>query len=331
MRIHPLLGFIAAGLMLPAFAQQGGADSAAARDALKKQEGDTDQTTLLKQTLTAVDKQYTLIKRGKIAANYEFNYSYVGQERINADLSTGQLTLFEINNDSAHQITNTLSVDYGVRDNVTASVILPLVSKYSESPLYDGLSHSLGDIGVGARFQPFETTRGKPSLTVTTNLRLPTGKSPFKVDARQNLATGSGVASLTAGVNVNHIVDPVALFGSLNLTISDSAKDLEQLRGTRVLTRVEPGESIGFGLGFAYALSYGISTSISIQESISRGTKLFFRDGSSAKTKTQTSGMLNMGIGYRVSPKTTLNITAGIGLTTDSPDFTLGLSMPLSF
>lgn len=331
MRIRPLLGFIAAGLMLPAYAQQGGADSAAARDALKKQEGDTDQTSLLKQTLTAVDKQYTLIKRGKIAANYELNYSYVGQERINADLSTGQLTLFEINNDSAHQITNTLSVDYGVRDNVTASVILPVVSKYSENPLFDGLSHSLGDIGVGARFQPFETKRGKPSLTVTTNLRLPTGKSPFKVDARQDLATGSGVASLTAGVNVNHIVDPVALFGSLNLTISDSAKDLEQLRGTRVLTKVEPGESIGFGLGFAYALSYGISTSISIQESISRGTKLFFRDGSSAKTKTQTSGMLNMGIGYRISPKTTLNITAGIGLTTDSPDFTLGLSMPLSF
>lgn len=331
MRIRPLLGFIAAALMLPAHAQQGGADSAAARDALKKQEGDTDQSTLLKQTLTAVDKQYSLIKRGKIAANYELNYSYVGQERINADISSGQLTLFEINNDSAHQITNTISVDYGVRDNLTASVSLPLVSKYSENPSFDGFSHSLGDIGVGARFQPFEARRGRPNLTLTSNLRLPTGKSPFKVDANQDLATGSGVPSLSAGVNVNHIVDPVALFGSLNFTYSGAAKDLAQIRGSRVLTRVEPGPSIGFGLGFAYALSYGISTSISIQESISRGTKLYFRDGSSAKTKTQTSGMLNLGIGYRVSPKTTLNITAGIGLTNDSPDFTLGISMPLSF
>lgn len=331
MRIRPLLGFIAAALILPAYAQQGGADSAAARDALKKQEGDTDQSTLLKQTLTAVDKQYSLIKRGTIAANYELNYSYVGQERINADISTGQLTLFEINNDSAHQITNTISVDYGVRDNLTASVSLPLVSKYSENPAFDGFSHSLGDIGVGARFQPFEAKRGRPNLTVTSNLRLPTGKSPFKVDANQNLATGSGVPSLTAGVNVNHIVDPVALFGSFNFTYSGAAKDLAQIRGTRVLTRVEPGPSIGFGLGFAYALSYGISTSISIQESVSRGTKLYFRDGGSAKTKTQTSGMLNLGIGYRVSPKTTLNITAGIGLTNDSPDFTLGISMPLSF
>lgn len=331
MRIRPLLGFIAAALMLPAYAQQGGADSAAARDALKKQEGDTDQTTMLKQTLTAVDKQYSLIKRGKIGMNYDFNYSYVGQERINADLSTGQLTLFEINNDSAHQVTNTLSVDYGVRDNLTASISLPLVSKYSENQQFDGFSNSLGDIGIGARFQPFETKRGMPSLTFTGNLRLPTGKSPFKVDERQDLATGAGLTSLTAGVNVNHIVDPVALFGSLNLTYSADAKDLSQLRGSRILTRVEPGMSFGFGLGFAYALSYGISTSISIQESISRSTKLIFADGSSARTKTQTSGMLNLGLGYRVSPKTTINLTAGIGLTNDSPDFTIGLSMPLSF
>lgn len=339
MKIRPLLGFIAAAFMLPAYAQQTGsgapagsdAGTAAARDALKKQEGDTDQTTLLKQTLTAVDKQYSLIKRGKIAATYDFNYSYIGQEKINADLSTGTLTLFNIENDSAHTITNTMSVDYGVRDNLTASVNLPIVSKYSENPAFDGLSHSLGDIGIGARWQPFEVRRGQPMMTFTTNLRLPTGKSPFKIDANQDLATGSGVPTLSAGMNVNHIVDPVALFGSLSFSMSGDAKDLAQIRGTRILSRVEPGQSMSFGLGFAYALSYGISTSISFQETIARGTKLRFTDGSVAKTKTQTSGVLNFGLGYRISPKTTINITAGIGLTNDSPDFSLGVSVPLSF
>ncbi|HYD93952.1 MAG TPA: transporter [Noviherbaspirillum sp.] len=329
MKIHPLLGFIAAALMLPAHAQQSGTD--AARDALKKQEGDTDQTTLLKQTLTAVDKQYSLIKRGKLAATYDFSYSYIGQEKINADITNGNLTLFNIENDSSHTITNTVSVDYGVRDNLTASVVLPLVSKYSENPAFSGMSHSIGDIGVGARYQPFGVQRGRPSLTVNSTLRLPTGKSPFKVDANQDLATGSGVPQLSAGVAVNHIVDPVALFGSVNLTYSGAAKDLNQIRGTRVLTRVEPGMAFGFGVGFAYALSYGITTSVSIQESIARGTKLYFRDGTVSRTKTQTSGVLNLGLGVRVSPKTTINITAGIGLTENSPDFTLGLSMPLSF
>ena len=103
-------------------------NTAAARNALKQQEGDTDQSTLLKQTLTAVDKQYSLIRRGKLQTTYDFNYTYIGQEKINADLSSGQLTLFNIENDSSHTITNTLSLDYGLRDNVTTSVSLPLVS-----------------------------------------------------------------------------------------------------------------------------------------------------------------------------------------------------------
>ncbi|HJV82990.1 transporter [Noviherbaspirillum sp.] len=339
MKIHKLLGLIAAALVLPAYAQQESSSAAsdapgtaAAREALKQKEGDTDQTTLLKQTLTAVDKQYSLIKRGKIQATYDLNYTYIGQEKINANFSDGTLTLFNIENDSSHAITNTLSLDYGLRDNLTGSFSLPLVSKYSESPTSSGLSHSLGDIGIGARFQPWEAHRGKPSTTFTANLRLPTGRSPFKVDPNQSLATGSGVATLTGGLNVNHIVDPVALFGSFNVSYSTAAKHLSQRRdGNLVLNRVDPGASIGFGLGFAYALSYGISTSVSIQETISRGTKLHFDNGSVYRTKTQTAGVLSLGLGYRVSPKTTLNFTAGIGLTADSPNFSLGMSMPLSF
>jgi len=33
----------------------------------------------------------------------------------------------------------------------------------------------------------------------------------------------------------------------------------------------------------------------------------------------------------RVSPKTTFNLSAGVGLTNDSPDFNLDLNVPLTF
>jgi hypothetical protein len=336
MKLHFMPAWLALAFALPVGAQQTGpaasaAGHAAARDALKQQEGDTDQSTLLKQTLTAVDKQYSLIKRGKLQATYDLTYTYIGQEKINADLSTGQLTLFNIENDSSHILTNTLSLDYGVRDNLTASASLPLVSKYAQNPSYDGLSHSIGDIGLGMRWQPIETQRGRPSMSFTGNLRLPTGRSPFKIDANQGLATGSGVTTFTAGMNVNHIVDPVALFGSVNFGYSLPATGLSQVRGNRILTRVEPGASFGFGIGFAYALSYNISTSFALQESISAGSRLRFADGSTYKTGIQTAGVFNIGLGYRISPKTTLNINTGIGLTADSPNLTLGFSMPLSF
>lgn len=344
MKKYPLLGFIAAALALPVHAQQSGTAStagaanqgapgtAAAREALKQQEGDTDQATLLKQTLTAVDKQYSLLKRGKLAATYDLSYTYIGQDKINAKFTdAGQLTLFNIENDSSHTITNTLTVDYGLRDNLTGSISLPIMSKYSENPSFKGLSHSLGDIGLNVRFQPIEVQRGKPQLTLTGGVRLPTGRSPFKVDVNQGVATGSGYGSFTGGVSLNHVIDPVALFGNVSYTYNLPAKHLSQLRDGIVLKKVAPGNSFGFGIGFAYALSYDITTSFSISESISSATKLTYADGTTSKTKMQTSGVMNFGLGVRLSPKTTVNLSAGIGLTADSPNFTLGLSLPLEF
>ncbi len=303
----------------------------AARDALAKKEGEGDQSALLKQTLTAVDKQYTLIRRNQLAVTYDLSYAYVGEERIVTDIANGSATLFNIENNNSHTVTNTFSADYGVLNNLTANVTLPLISRYADTASRSGMSNSIGDIGVGARWQPFEARRDQPGLTLTGSLRLPSGRSPYKIIAGSGEATGSGVGSATFGLNVNKIVDPVALFGSLNYTAYTPAKNLWQVNGSRILTRVQPGSSFGFGLGFAYALSYGISTTVSFQEAISAGAKLRFADGLEAKTHLQTSGVLNLGLGYRVSPKTTVNFSVGIGVTPDSPNLILGMNMPLSF
>lgn len=306
------------------------ATAADARDALAKKKGEGDQSALLKETLTAVDKQYSLIRKGKTQFTYDLNYSYIGQEKLVTDITAEGLTLYEIENVSSHIITNTLSADYGVRDNLTANLTLPVISKYAETRGGGHTSNSLGDLTLGARFQPFEARRSG-SMTLTSNLRLPTGRSPFKIIAGSGEATGSGVASLSAGVNVNHIADPVALFGSFTLTGNAQATGLHQVNGSRILTRVQPGTTAAFGMGFAYALSYGISTTLSFQTAISQGAKLHFEDGLKVKTASQTSAILNTGLGYRLSPKTTLNLSVGIGLTSDSPNFSVGLNVPLSF
>ena len=98
------------------------ASADAVRDALAKKDTDADNTTLLKETLTAVDKQYSLIRKGKVQLNYELGYTYIGQEKINTDLSSGTATLFSIENTNSHTITNTIMADYGVR------IGIPIVS-----------------------------------------------------------------------------------------------------------------------------------------------------------------------------------------------------------
>jgi len=304
---------------------------AAVRNALGKQDSDVDQTKqILTQTLTAVDKDYTLIKRGSLQITYDLNYSYIGQETINTNLASGTATLFSIENSNSHAFTNTFSFDYGLLNNLTGNFTLPIIDKYAEGSTFDGVSNGFGDMSVGARYQPFEAQRDKPSFTFTGKLSLPTGTSPYKVIAGSGLATGNGVTELTGGLNMNQIVDPVALFGSVNLTYSLPAKGLNQVLDTSVLQEVRPGLNFGFGAGFAYALSYMITTSVSFQESISAGSKLNFQDGTSALTATQTEAILSFGMGYRISPKTTVNTSIGIGLTANSPNISIDVTIPFA-
>jgi len=302
----------------------------AVRDALGKQDSDVEKSNQqLAQTLTAVDKDYTLLKKGQSQLTYDLNYAYIGQQTINTDLASGNATLFSITNTNSHTFTNTFSMDYGVLNNLTGNVTLPLVTKYSQSPVLDGITNGLGDINFGARYQPFEAVRDAPSLTVTSRIGLPTGTSPFKVIAGSGVATGSGSTSLTGGLNVNQIVDPVALFGSVNLTYGLQAK-ANQILGNNELIKVQPGIAFAFGGGFAYALSYSITTSVSFQESISAGSKLEFLGGAVSHTSTQTGGVLSVGMGYRMTPKTTINTSIGIGLTANSPNLTLDFTVPFS-
>jgi hypothetical protein len=170
-------------------------------------------------------------------------------------------------------------------------------------------------------------------LTLTGGARLATGESPFKVDSEKGLATGSGITTFNLGANVTRIVDPVALFGSVNLGYGLKARHLNQQLFNATLREVKPSASFGFGLGFAYALSYKITTSFSFQESISAGSTLTFENADSvrtrAKTQTQTAGILSIGLGYRFTPKTTVNFTVGAGLTSAAPNLALTMSVPL--
>lgn len=326
-----LVGTVGSSFTNSALAQPSGDGSEAVRNALGKQEGDADQTDLLKETLTSRDKQYSLLKKGKLSTTYDFSYSYIGQQSIDARFDEERLTLFKIENTRSHSFTNTISADYGLRDNLTGTASVSLVSRYAESTSFSGMSHSIGDITLGARWQPIELRRDMPAITASGTVRLPTGRSPYRTDATKSLATGSGTTAFTGGLNLSKVVDPVALFGNVNFTFSLPASSLSQARSGQVLTSVKPGPSLGYGVGFAYALSYDISVNFALQHSISWASTLKFESGKSYRTGLQNSAVMNYGMGVRLSPTMTVNVSLGVGMTPDSPDFSLGVNMPLNF
>ena len=297
-----------------------------ARQALSKKDDDADSTKALEEVFQAAEKSYTLLKKGERTLTYGFDYSLVRDTMIET-IRTGKDVYSVIGHSEAnHTFTNSFTFDYGVWDNLTFSFRVPLIAKYDTERDLD--AYSLGDVSASLRWQPWTSLRGKPVTTLYATLGLPTGDSPYDINPNNDLSTGSGYYSLGLGANVSYVIDPVVLFGSVGYTYNLPVKDIDQVRGGRLLEEVEPGSSINLSMGFAYSLSYDVSLATSYQMQHSLKPTFRFADGKAEGTE-QTSAVMNFSLGLRTAPDRIVNVNAGFGMTEDSPDVILGLSMPL--
>jgi hypothetical protein len=308
------------------------AGSDAAREALTQKADDASTEKNLEEVFQASENQYSLLKKGKVGMNYGIDYSYYRDSRIDIafDDSSSAITRFRIEEDAQHTFTNSLDLTYGVWDNLTFSASLPLVTKFdTESSLN---TTGLGDISLGFRWQPVPLKRGLPTTTLFGSLSTATGDSPYEINRRTNLSTGKGYYSFAGGASISKVADPVVLFASGSYAISTKVNGLNQAQGSdRVLTSVQPGDTIGFSMGLAYALNYDVSVTGSFQQSYAFATRFGFEEGQEVETADQVSSSVNFSLGLRTNPKRIINLSMGFGLTEDSSDVTLGFSMPIDF
>lgn len=302
--------------------------SDAARDALKQKSDDASKEKNLEQIFNAAEKSYSLLKTGKMSASYSLSYSFFRDDRVDVGLTAdGAIARFAIENDAQHSWDTSISVDYGIWDNLTFNARLPMVFKYDTEK--SASMAALGDLSLGLRWQPVPVKVGLMNSTLFASLSTATGNSPYEIDTTRELSSGKGYYSIGTGLSVSKVLDPVVIYGSTSLGLNTNATGLNQYRGGRVLESVEPGQSLSFSMGMAYSLSYDISMNYSFQQSYAGPTRFNFADGESATSKSSSSATFGMGVGVRVSPKTIVNIGMGIGLTEDTPDVSLDFSLPL--
>jgi len=319
----------------------------AARSALSKQDSDADSNKALEEVFEAAENNYSLLKKGGKSLNYSFSYSYFGDQAIDLNVEGSSLRSADVSPSMNHSFTNTFTFDYGILDNLTASVSLPLVAKFETQDEIEG--YGMGDLSVSLRWQPWPVVPGGLNKTLFATFSTVTGDSPYDIIPGRELSTGSGYYSLGFGTSVNKVLDPVVLFGSFSYTHNFSIEDLRQVRSGRILEAVEPGDSYSLSSGFAYSLSYDVSLTASVQASYSDSTVFDFNDTTTVRTIGEGdnaleevvvlqnkatigesfSGVMNFALGVRVSPTTIVNVNTGFGLTEDSPDMIVGVSMPL--
>ncbi|WP_180156382.1 hypothetical protein [Acinetobacter sp. YH12045] len=298
-----------------------------ASTALQQQEGDASQEANLQEVFSSNERQYSLIKKGEISSFYDIDYTYYRDTQLDMEMAQGQLYQLRVQENATHSMNNTFTVQYGVMDNLTFSASVPLVAK--TDLLKDTSTAGLGDISLGARWEPFPLKQGRLPLILFGNLSTKTGDSPYEVNAVNDLATGKGYYSAGIGASTRKYIDPVVLFASVSANYGFKETGLNQRRGTRVIEEFEPGISGGFAFGFAYSFNYDVSLTMSYQQSFNTGAEFTYSSGESYSPADQTSSTLAISLGVRVSPDTIVNGTVGLGLTEDAPDVSLGLSFPL--
>jgi len=278
-----------------------------------------------KEVLSAAGRQYTLLSKGTLGAEYNFSYAYYSYDVLREAA--------RIEHHSNHNLTNALYLEYALFNNLTFNSNIPFAYKYDRS----GTSQSkdvndLGDVSVGVQWQPVKSGGKFPSAIFQGTFTLPSGRSPYDINPEQELSTGSGYYSAGAGVTLSQTIDPVVAFGSLNYSHNFNIHSLDQHYSSgRVLTGVDPGDDVSLNLGIGYALSYKVSLNLSYQYSYYFSTSYRWENAGTTSAAAYASSIFSIGTGWRISPERSIYLKLGIGLTNDDPDFLFSVRIPFQF
>ena len=173
-----------------------------------------------------------------------------------------------------------------------------------------------GDISVAVWKQITARDGALPSVVGSIRYTAPTGE-----DFSEELPPlGSGFHRVTGRLSAVKTIDPIAFFGDLSYTHNF----------TNSFSGIELDRSGVFGVGA------GATLAVTPDISLTTGLSFTFEgdaeaDGSKISDSGTTIGMVELGAGVVLSKDVFLNFTGAFGITDDSPDVTLGVSLPVRF
>ena len=222
-------------------------------------------------------------------------------------------------------ITNNHSFRLGLGNDMQMDVVIPLGYQKEDSFRGDGefntkKTSGIGDVSIGLSHQLIKSHSDWPDTVIAFNWKTTTGDDPYREVSNDKLALGTGFN--TYGVSVTSMAnsDPIVLFGGYSLNYTDERfKDIGN---------VKPGISHGLNLGMALALNFDTSLSFNFQFTYTDKTKI---NGVKINGTNITTSTFAIGLSKANGDSHAVDIDLGIGLTSDSPDFQLTVSMPFNF
>jgi hypothetical protein len=155
-----------------------------------------------------------------------------------------------------------------------------------------------------------------PSLVGSLRYGAPTGDD-IGDDA---VPLGSGFHRITGRFSSVKTVDPIAFFGDLSYThyFADTISGVD----------LDRSDVFGFGLGSNLAVTPDVTISASFDFAFENEFEI---NGVEVRGSDTTIGQFTLGAGVVLTRDIFLSLTGGVGITDDSPDVIIGVSLPIRF
>lgn len=304
-----------------------------------------------------------LTQPGQYVLEPSFQYGYSSSNRVALvgytiipALLIGLIDVREVKRNTASAA---LSARFGVTRRLELELRAPYVYRTdatvsreifqgsASEKVFSASGMHMGDFELGARYQLNDGGVDKPFYIGALRLKTRTGKDPFDVvtDCQKrcvgnttgtglplDLPTGSGFYSLQAGLTALYPSDPAVFFGSVTYMHNFARDNVSRkvLNGEEeFLGKIAPGGVLGFNFGMGLALNEKSSFSIGYDHS-SVARTVVNGEVAAGSVRTQLATLL-LGYSYRLSNKTSLNVSVGAGLTRDTPDVALTVRLPMTF
>jgi hypothetical protein len=131
-----------------------------------------------------------------------------------------------------------------------------------------------------------------------------------------DVGLGTGFHEITGSLIATKRLDPLVFVGSGSYTFILEHDD------------VDPGNELGFSLGAVLAASPEASLRLFLSQIFADETEV---GGQTIPGSDVVSTSLIVGASVIVTPRILLDISVGIGLTDDAPDYSIGVSLPIRF
>jgi uncharacterized coiled-coil protein SlyX len=305
-----------------------------------------------------------LTPRGKYVLEPSIQYGYSSSNRVAlvgyTVIPALLIGLVDVREIKRNTVTAAISARRGLTNRLEVELKVPYVYRSDATVsreiftgtaverVFDTSGRDIGDVELAARYQLNAGGVDKPFYIAGLRVKSRTGTDPFSVITDCNtrcigpnvtgtglpleLPTGSGFYAVQPSLTFLFPSDPAVFFGSISYMYNVKRHDVTRkvLGGIEEpLGTIEPGASIGFNFGMGLALNEKASLSLGYDHASMARTR---QNGVPVPGSVRIQlGTLLLGYSYRLSDKTTFNLSVGAGLTRDTPDLSLSVRLPMSF